>query len=439
MNILIITKNGNRECFTDLDMISDRKDIKLLEINYYKHKNIIINSGVETLIIKKSNLTEFPDISKCYNTIRVINIITSKIEQIPNLTKCIALEELTVEDAYINEIKHPFPNELRNLNLSYNQILDSFFNELNVFPNEIVSINISHNFITVVPPNEIRNKVNYECNNIEEKKIFTVLINDVFQEGRNNIFLGNRPDYEPGYGIYNGVQGVGGNDEYNLNDQFREPFQQFNQYNQLLQRPNLNRPAVTMFSGGQTVHLTSINDSASKSIKNILDMVKDRPVNNKYLDEILYNFYGFYLFRICFYSISIYRLRNMIEDTSVHSVMRVTYGQLLERVWTLICNHPEKKNLIERLKTEIHDSFGYCFTGRINRLINSLSGFIDNIGITISPKEEIQNEVLLIVKRYGEEKITKEQALEEVNNLLKNRNDLDEAFKQSWINALEDY
>ena len=396
MNIQIVSKTGKKEEINDFNLIKNRDDIKLLEITNYNFKNIIINSGIETLIIKKSLLTEFPDISRSINTIRTIYIKTAKIEKIPDLSKYTELEELTVEDAYIEDINYHFPTNLRNLNLSYNKLSDSFFYDLERFPNDLVSINISHNFITKVPPISIRSIVNYECNNIEEKKICTVLIDDVFQT--------NRPNY---------IQ---------------------NQYVQ-----QIYKPEVTMFNNSQTVHITSINDSASKSIKNILDKVQNYAVNNKYFDEILREFYGPFVFRCWYYPIKIASLKSLINDTSVHSVMKVTYAELLERVWTLISYHPQKKNLIERLKTEIHESFGYCFTGRINRLINSLSGFVDGIGITISAKEEIQNEVLLIVKRYSEEKITKEEAIAEVNNLLKDRNDLDDAFKKSWIEALEDY
>jgi len=122
----------------------------------------------------------------------------------------------------------------------------------------------------------------------------------------------------------------------------------------------------------------------------------------------------------------------MISDTSIHSKMNITYNDLLERIWQLIKNHSEKNNLIERLKTEMHDSYIHCFTGRINRLINSLSRFIEGVGITISEKEELQNEIT-IIKKFGEKKI-----LKEMNGAFNCRN-LEENYKNAWIEALEDY
>lgn len=418
MNISIITNTGKKEDYksisktlidTLLNKISERNDIKLLEI-IGPIKNINIGSGIETLVIKKSLLSAFPDLTNSVDTLRVINITTSKIEKIPDLNKFSQLEELTIEDAYIKDIDYSFPNNLRNLNLSYNQISNSFFEVLNFFPNDIVSINISHNFITIPPPESIRHKVNYYCNNIEQKLIFTILIDEIFK--------GEAYEYDA-----------------------RIDFGEYKYGSATFRNPRIHNidTDITMFDSTQTVHIGSINDSASKSIKNIVERVKDYPVNNNYLDEILYEFYGNWLFRSAFYFISIKLLKGMVNDISVHSVTHITYGQLLERVWKLISIHPEKNNLIVRLKTEIHESFGFCFTGRINRLINSLSGFIDNIGITISTKEEVQNEILLVIKRYGDEKITKEEALNEVNEIFKYREDLDEPYKRSWIEALEEY
>jgi len=405
MNIIIITNNGIEETFNNKDYnnIFLRNDIKYLEINNYNKNNIEINKSVEILKMINCSLTDFPKLNG--NKLTNIFIKTSKISKIPDLSNLIDLEELTIEDSYIDQINYPFPKNIKNINLTYNQLKDDIFDNLSFYPNDLVEFDIGYNFITKFPPSEIIKKVKYENNNIETKKIFIQIIEDevnMWNKKYNNQ-LDDRVNIQINNNIINNID---------------------NQNN--------------MFNTAQTVHMSSINDSASKSIIKILELTKDYPKEENFENDLLYNMYGNIFIRYIFHLNKIIWINFMLNDVSIHSNTKITYKKLLERIWQLIKNHEMKNDLIERLKNEIEDSFGYCFTGRINRLINSLTGFIDDIGITISVKEEVQNEINLVIKKFVEKTVNKEEALKEFEKIFEGRY-LEENYKKSWIEALEDY
>ena len=129
-------------------------------------------------------------------------------------------------------------------------------------------------------------------------------------------------------------------------------------------------------------------------------------------------------------------------ETQKHSIHILTFYDLFVMIMKIIMNHENKEDLKERLITELTDSKGMCFTGRINRMVNSLVGFIDNIHVSISNKEEIQMRIGAIIKRLIEEKIDKEQAKKEMQALFDNVREDDnitENYKISNLQALEEF
>ena len=120
-------------------------------------------------------------------------------------------------------------------------------------------------------------------------------------------------------------------------------------------------------------------------------------------------------------------------ENTVHSIHKISFSQLFEKIVRIIVNHEQKENLIERLKIELTDSIGYCFTGRVNRMVNSLVGCIDGIKVSFSYKEQILIESQMIIKRLVDKKITFEKAQEEMKEIF---ND-DEVRKDPLLVELE--
>jgi hypothetical protein len=74
-----------------------------------------------------------------------------------------------------------------------------------------------------------------------------------------------------------------------------------------------------------------------------------------------------------------------------------------------------------------------CFTGRVTRLVNSLSGFVDSIQIGYSENEQINNAVIATMRRC--EKDTTLDLHEEVKKVLDELN-IPNDKQQIWLDAL---
>lgn len=221
-------------------------------------------------------------------------------------------------------------------------------------------------------------------------------------------------------------------------------------------------PEQNILNSGQTVHISSICGSVSKSIDKIkiltneqYKMTTDAILINEFMNEFYGQSHSSLLTIIIKYISLGYVNRNKInvikdsikswvDCTSVHSKTNITYGELLARVWILIKNNKQKNDFIENVKIELDASIGVCFTGRINRLVNSLIGFVDGITVGISIKEQLQLEIGNIIAKLTSNKIKYDDAVKEISNLfedpdVKEDDAVTTYYKQAWLGALDDY
>ena len=61
----------------------------------------------------------------------------------------------------------------------------------------------------------------------------------------------------------------------------------------------------------------------------------------------------------------------------------------------MLIGHENKQDILPILSQEMSDALCMCFTGRITRLVNTLSGFVPEVIMHISDNEQISNLVLL--------------------------------------------
>jgi hypothetical protein len=143
---------------------------------------------------------------------------------------------------------------------------------------------------------------------------------------------------------------------------------------------NFNNHGI--FSDSQNVHSSSIQMSIQQSINNLMkdafDMSKDAIVDK--LIEIKPK---------CLTSLLCY-----LDDKEIHSVLLLSFYEVFVKVFGRIINSEHKDDLIERLDEEMKESECKCFTGRMSRLVNVLSGHYDDINITISGSERISAIIL---------------------------------------------
>lgn len=233
-------------------------------------------------------------------------------------------------------------------------------------------------------------------------------------------------------------------------------------------RPILPPPPpliIQPLTGTQTVHASSVCDSVTKSVIKIKELTNARynaniqsaliadfitaayktlPPKAGLVRRILYYLFGNGSRIFGNDSRMIDEVTRYVNIRDTHTPTQTTYGELLARVWLLIQQHPQRADFIINVKYEIEQSVGYCFTGRFNRLVNSLIGFVDDIIVGISIKEQLQLEMGKLIASLGKGDITYEKCMADFTALfddpiVKADASITKTYRESWLFALEDY
>ena len=125
-----------------------------------------------------------------------------------------------------------------------------------------------------------------------------------------------------------------------------------------------------------------------------------------------------------------------IDTNDIHSMLNVTFKELFIAVVIEMDKlSPDLQIEIQkRLNEEMQESECKCFTGRISRLVNCLSGYSDKVEIKISENEEISNIISIIMNKR--ELKTIEILKEEVSIALKERGYINEKIVE-WLEYIE--
>ena len=151
-----------------------------------------------------------------------------------------------------------------------------------------------------------------------------------------------------------------------------------------------------LYTDNQNVHSSSIQQSIKDSIYNLIKEVKNDNKINYLDDEIL----------------TVQTKEALIEyskDNQIHTQLECTFEEVLHAV-LLEISKMDKNLQIEvknRLNEEMEDGLCKCFTGRLSRLVNSLSGYSDKVSIKISSAEEIGNVISIMKDKYDDIEIVK--------------------------------
>jgi Leucine-rich repeat (LRR) protein len=194
----------------------------------------------------------------------------------------------------------------------------------------------------------------------------------------------------------------------------------------LLRRLNRIKNGQNIYADNQNVHNHNIQESIRESIQNILKIKPTiKNLNNLILDD---NILTKHTKKI---------LIEYSEDISVHTVLNITFGELLLYVFNRICLNEHKDEIKRILNSEMHESVCKCFTGRIFRLINCLNGFDELVNIKITGNEQISQIISLtqnkLIKKgnYSVE-LHKEQVINSLKEL-----DYDNDIINEWVNYIE--
>ncbi len=148
----------------------------------------------------------------------------------------------------------------------------------------------------------------------------------------------------------------------------------------LLRIINRQKTGQNIYNDNQSVHNHNIQQCLKDSI-NYLMSFKPSISYNEMFEQIKYK------------SLLHELLFEYSNDETWHSVLNVTFKEILLAVWNKIIEYEEdvQDEIIKILNIEMLDSECKCFTGRLTRLVNVLNGFDENIKIQISDNEQMSN------------------------------------------------
>jgi Leucine-rich repeat (LRR) protein len=350
-------------------------NLQILEINNnYKLTTIPVEIGnltkLQILSLINNNLTTIP--SEIGNLIKLqeLHLNNNKLTTIPTeIGNLINLKKLKFDTNKLTTI----PREIGNLkNL---QELYLYFNDLTIIPAELGNlINLqtlymyNNNLKTI--PIEIGNLINLQYLSFSYNKLRTIPteIGNLIKL-RELSFSNNKLTTIPititNLKLYQF--------HYNNNPiEYIPP--------QVIRYLDRNKTTKKIYNDNQSVHNHAIQDGIKNSINYIMSI---KPIYKLYnLNDIIIrnNFINNQTKTILF---------EYINCQDVHSILNITFAELLINVISFIDRHDAKVEIYKVLEQEMNDTIYKCFTCRMSRLINCLNGFDDHIVINISNNKQI--------------------------------------------------
>jgi Leucine-rich repeat (LRR) protein len=190
----------------------------------------------------------------------------------------------------------------------------------------------------------------------------------------------------------------------------------------------INDSNLPFYNDEQNIHDNTIQTCVKNSIIKItsrkIDIDEDKIMDSIYNDPIL--------------TIKTKQLLVEFSDLNdYHSVLLITFKELMLHVWCLIETHEYKNEIKQILNTEIEDADCKCFTGRLTRLLNCLNGFSELVEIKIADSQQIGIIILLIKNNLlTNEEYTPEKHKNLVVEELKARGFQDDVINE-WVQYIE--
>ena len=369
-----------------------------------------VSENIERITIDKSNITVFPNISNCAN-LKICKIIHSAITEF-----------------YIN---YELPNSLIELNLQTNLITNRNFSYDKLL-NKIktVKINLSDNHLNY---DEFPEKLRLKCNLLRQNTYVHFRINFA-NVGTENI---------------------------------REFIQE--------EANRHNDTRINPLFGPQNVHLSSVNKSILNSVNAMKNYAQENEIFIEKIPKIgitdssssyVCGFFNSFLTKYNTNSNINSDINDVTSNTSlsilenycnrdgmfltylnenlnlgtVCTITNMTYKATFELIWSILYFKYKQKQInlddvFERIYTEIGDSVLICFTGKYNRLINSMVGIIEGVQVGFSQNEELQLEFGKIMVKFNSNEYSFEQAYCQAKSILEF---VENGIKESWLAAIHD-
>ena len=153
---------------------------------------------------------------------------------------------------------------------------------------------------------------------------------------------------------------------------------------------NGSKTVQGVYNDSQSVHNSTIQKSLLDSVNRLLAIpIPDANIINSILEDSILS------------ETTKARLVEYSGDTSVHTVLNLTFSEMLVVVWNRVMSLESRDDIKKTLNTEIHDAECKCFTGKISRLVNCLAGYDDLVVVEIADKEQIGTVIEIVRNRLG--------------------------------------
>lgn len=362
----------------ELTSLPDFKYLVNLEEVYCNNNSLSILPNWETLVnLRKlwcfeNKLTILPNWENL-TKLEIIECYTNNLTSLPNWKNLINLICIRCHNNNLTSL----PNWENLINLS---VIDCSHNKLMSLPNwenliNLSVIDCSYDLLTSLPNWETLvnlKKINCSCNRLTLLPNWDTLIN----LEHIDCMINKLTALPSQFGMFNRLTSF----YYSGNPYEYYPPNVLRMIRNLKTKKNI-------YEDTQSVHDHNIQLSLKKNIIRLLE-TKPTLKMKECIIEIERDV-------ICHELITKY-----IKDASIHSLLNVTFGEVLLCVWTRIKTSTHRDEIIKILNIEMLDSECKCFTGRLTRLVNCLVCFESDITMEINESDQMSNISQLLYKKY---------------------------------------
>ena len=362
------------------------RNLEILYINNNKLSNFpesfLQLANLQSLKIYNNQLKTLPESFGQLANLQSLNIYNNQLKTLPeSFGQLRNLESLCLSENQLTTLPESF-GQLRNL-----ESLDLYNNQLINIPESFGQLGnlqylyLQTNKLTTLPKSfgQLRNLLMLYIDNNKLTTLpesFGQLGNlEILGIGHNNFtslppLLGNLQHLEEFYYNNNPIEHIPAN---------------------VLRMIDRTETVQGVYTDAQSVHNSSIQKSLLDSVNRLLaiPLFEKEVINSILTDSVLSQD-------------TKARLIEYSEDTSVHTVLNLTFSEMLVVVWNRIETLASRDEIKKTLNTEMQDAECKCFTGRISRLVNCLAGYDDLVVVEIADSEQIGTIVELIRSQLGE-------------------------------------
>jgi len=335
--------------FEEIQQLKDYNDIVYIRCSHNKLTVLppTLPDSLQKLYCSYNKLTELPPTLP--SSLQRLYCDYNKLTELPQ-TLPDSLQRLYCSDNNLTDIESELPYSLQELDCSNNNLTEL----PPILPDSLQRLYCYSNKLTVLPPNLPDSLQELYCS---DNKLTSLPTN--LHEYRNLtlcVYDDNEIEYIPPHIIRF------------LNNMYR------------------SGNDVKIYGDRQNVHNHQIQESIRNSIYAVM---KTKPsittdeMNHEIVSSVILTEKTKRL------------LMEYCEDENVHSVIGITFKELLLAVWNIIRDHKDLNEICAIMNTEMDDADCKCFTGKMSRLINCLNGYDSRVAITMAENDQISNIIII--------------------------------------------